>query len=550
MLAVLNRTETALTRLADGHKIWPMLAIAFVSLMLSLPGFFELPAVDRDESRFSQSTKQMVETGDFIDIREGEGTRYKKPIGIYWLQSVSAAIAGPDLAREIWVYRIPSVVSAIIASLLTYGVARVLMGPRVALLAGVMMATTLVLGAEARQAKTDAALLASITAAQLVLARLWTGGSDAVQRGWVWVFWAALAASVLIKGPIGVMVVTLTVVGLICARRGIAWLAPLRWKAGLLVFLLIVLPWYIAISLKAGSAFWDESLGRDMLGKVTQGQENHGAPPGTYVATMWLTFWPAALLLPFAFAFAWRERSSATVIFCLAWLLPTWIIFEIVATKLLHYTLPTYPALAVLAAAGWLTRGNVFPGKFLSAAMVLLLALGAALTAVPLVASFKFGGGVSLPWVIGLLIAALGACVAWRAIRGGYTMGAMTGLVLLSLGVQTTFWAHLSRLDYLWPAKHLATIEANTELCDGAIIVSAGFEEPSLRLQSQRLPIFTTPAQAANRAENAPCALVYVTDQANPAFTKALTTVKQPIAVVDGMNLGNSREVSILVYQF
>ena len=65
-------------------------AIVFLLLcgiVLFLPGFFNIPAIDRDEARFAQATKQMVESGDFVDIRFQDDVRYKKPVGIYWLQA-------------------------------------------------------------------------------------------------------------------------------------------------------------------------------------------------------------------------------------------------------------------------------------------------------------------------------------------------------------------------------------------------------------------------------------------------------------------------------
>ena len=58
------------------------------SLLAFVPGFFQIPPVDRDEARFAQATKQMVESGDYVDIRFQDESRYKKPVGIYWLQAV------------------------------------------------------------------------------------------------------------------------------------------------------------------------------------------------------------------------------------------------------------------------------------------------------------------------------------------------------------------------------------------------------------------------------------------------------------------------------
>src|ERR1700674_2947266 len=102
-------------------------AVAFLllcGLLLFLPGFFNIPPIDRDEARFAQATKQMVETGDFVDIRFQDEVRYKKPVGIYWLQSAvvrsAEALGVKDAASAIWLYRVPSLLGAIGAVLMTY----------------------------------------------------------------------------------------------------------------------------------------------------------------------------------------------------------------------------------------------------------------------------------------------------------------------------------------------------------------------------------------------------------------------------------------------
>src|SRR3974377_572078 len=62
-------------------------------LLLFLPGFFNIPPIDRDEARFAQATRQMVESGDFVDIRFQDEVRYKKPVGIYWMQAAAVKSA-------------------------------------------------------------------------------------------------------------------------------------------------------------------------------------------------------------------------------------------------------------------------------------------------------------------------------------------------------------------------------------------------------------------------------------------------------------------------
>src|SRR6201997_5495272 len=88
-----------------------------VALLGFLPGFFSIPPIDRDEARFAQATKQMVESGDYIDIRFQDEVRYKKPVGIYWMQAAvvksASSLGFPGALTTIWLYRIPSLVGAI-----------------------------------------------------------------------------------------------------------------------------------------------------------------------------------------------------------------------------------------------------------------------------------------------------------------------------------------------------------------------------------------------------------------------------------------------------
>ncbi|MCE3256742.1 MAG: glycosyl transferase, family 39 [Nitrobacter vulgaris] len=87
-----------------------VLFLAIVGLLFFLPGFFNIPPIDRDEARFAQATKQMVETGDFVDIRFQDEVRYKKPVGIYWLQAAAVETASslglPRAQIRIWLYRV------------------------------------------------------------------------------------------------------------------------------------------------------------------------------------------------------------------------------------------------------------------------------------------------------------------------------------------------------------------------------------------------------------------------------------------------------------
>ncbi|MBN9000435.1 MAG: glycosyl transferase, partial [Rhizobiales bacterium] len=88
----LGRLAVVVGRLVDriaGSRTASLAVIVLVALACFLPGFATLPPVDRDEPRFAQATHQMVDTGNYLDIRFQDDVRYKKPIGIYWLQSAA-----------------------------------------------------------------------------------------------------------------------------------------------------------------------------------------------------------------------------------------------------------------------------------------------------------------------------------------------------------------------------------------------------------------------------------------------------------------------------
>ena len=322
--------------------------LVIASLLAFLPGFFQIPPMDRDEARFTQATKQMVETGDYVDIRFQDEVRYKKPVGIYWMQAAAVkagtALGVPEAMNAIALYRIPSLIGAIAAVLLTYWTALAFVSRRAAVLAGLMMTTSIMLGAEARIAKTDAVLLATVVAGYGALGRIYLGihKPGAGRESWTLpaIFWTAMAAGILIKGPLIILFIGLTILTLVVADRSGRWLLGLRPIPGFIWMCLLILPWFVAILGKAGEQFIAGSVGEDMISKIFSGQESHGAPPGYYFLLFWVTFWPGAALAAMAAQTVWASRQEKGARFLLAWIIPGWVVFELVMTKLPHYVLP------------------------------------------------------------------------------------------------------------------------------------------------------------------------------------------------------------------
>ena len=525
---MIGRIDSFILRLPG---LW--LALVLTALV-AMPGFFTLPPVDRDEARFAQATAQMLASGDFVDIRLGEEVRYKKPVGIYWLQAITAGVTGAG--TEIWAYRLVSLAGALVAVGFTHATARLVMPAAPALVAAVMLGVCLLLGGEARLAKTDAALLAAIMAGQYVLARLWLPAGRRQRAelpfGWAMGFWLSLAASILIKGPIGPMVAAFTVLGLCALRRDAAVLRALRPLPGVVLMLALVLPWLVAITIRSEGTFWQASVGADMLAKIGTGQENHGAPPGTYLALVWATFWPGSLLLAAGIPALWRLRSEPLVQFALVWAVPVWIVFELTATKLVHYVLPAYPALALVAALALTARPRVGIAGLLGLVPFVVpggLALAAADRGFGIPATVWIGMA-GLVWTVPLILWAYA-----RRRLGVLTVALAMGGLALALGV----FASLARLAPLWPAVPLAQVAADHPGCG---VLVAGYAEPSVIFLTQNRVRFVDVAGALAGFDAAGCQVI-----ALPA-AEATAIDADPVAEIEGINIGNGRPLSLRVY--
>jgi 4-amino-4-deoxy-L-arabinose transferase-like glycosyltransferase len=550
----------ALVDYATGSHWRAVGVLLIVSLLCFLPGFFSIPPVDRDEARFAQATKQMVESGDYVDIRFQHEVRYKKPVGIYWLQAAivrgAEALGVEDARTRIWLYRIPSLVGAIGAVLATYWAALAFLSRRGAVLAALMMASCVLLALERLLAKTDAMLLFTIVAAMGALARVYLPAArDALDDAARWklaaVFWTAMAAGVLLKGPVNLMVVGLAVLTLVVTDRSARWLLALKPLAGIAWFAVLVLPWFVAILWKAGDEFFAASVGQDLFGKLAQGQESHGAPPGYYLLLFWLTFWPGAALAALATPAVYASRREPEIKFLLAWLVPSWIVFELVVTKLPHYVLPLYPAIAILI-AGVVMSGRLSRARWLQPGVI-------AWFLVPLLAGF---GGLAALILIGRQFGLLvwpvigAACVmgflAWRFYRSdgaeisllrAIAAGILIGIAMFGLIVPS--------MTQLFPSVTLARILRDSG-CREPVAAAVGYQEPSLVFLAGTPTELTDAAGAAEFLRGGDCRFAFIESRQERNFSQRAEAIGLRYDAgprVSAINVGTGKPITIAVYR-
>jgi 4-amino-4-deoxy-L-arabinose transferase-like glycosyltransferase len=534
--------------------------LIFVSLVSFLPGFFHLPPIDRDESRFAQATKQMIESGDYIDIRFQDDVRYKKPVGIYWLQAgvvrTAEALGIPEARTTIALYRVPSLIGAVGAVLLTYWAALAFVTRRSAYLAALMVGTSVLLGVEARLAKTDAALLFCCVAAMGVMARAYLFDRQERARaiGWphIAMFWTALAGGILIKGPLILMVAGLAVLALIAMDRSARWLWRLRPIVGVIWMLVLVLPWFVAIMSRSGDAFLVESAGQDLFVKLFRSAEGHGAPPSYYFILFWLTFWPAAPLAAVAAPAVWRHRREAATRFLLAWLVPSWIVFELVITKLPHYVLPLYPAIAILIARE-IERRDLSTNPHLVRTAVMwpiLTALFCALGIGVLVHLRGQFGWLAWPFAAGAVIAGF---YAWRL----YDVdGADLSLVRAAIGAQLAgialFGVLIPLMRPMFPSPTLAEW-LKEDGCTDPVVVAAGYHEPSLVFLVGTQTRLLDGTRAAEALKGGGCRFALIESRHERAFGQRADLIGLRYSLrgrlENVINTNGGRGISIAIYR-
>ena len=567
----------------------PLAALAALTLLvlaLAIPGLRSMPVTDRDEARYAQASKQMVESGDYVQIRFLDEARNKKPAGLYWLHAASVRLTG--IKDEIWPYRLVSVAGALLAVLLVYLLARRIQ-PDAPLLPAVALAACPLLVCVSHAAVTDTVVLATVCAAQLCLARVYldarvqgsgfrvqgfgqTVGAPPRRRDGVLPaalgFWIALGIGILVKGPITPLIAGLTILALCLHDRSFRWLRSLRPAIGLPLLLLIVLPWLVAIQQATHGDFLRESLGHDFGAKLQGGQEAHGAPPGAYLLAANFLFWPLFPLAWRGIGRAWQaRRTDPASLFLLAWLVPSWLVFELVPTKLPHYVLPLYPVLAFLAVrsftgGGWKVAGgsresagqesgcqlkqgsqssplqfcypacdqnggrsSATPACIFRARLWSLTChladiawwVGAAAFLIGPVLAARLLGWKWMPAAFGCAaVAGVAAAAGWRLRkRPAAAVAVAAGFALLFF--VTLFVCILPRLDDLWLTRKVAGMVATQAQDRPVRVVSVGYAEPSMAFTFGTRTILTGGVERAVRElQQDPDAIALIQDAPAP----------------------------------
>lgn len=459
--------------------------LLILSVMLFLPGICKMSITDRDDGNYAQASKQMIETGNYLQINVQTRQRHLKPPGIYWLHTLSIHAFNNGNPYAAWPYRIPSVFGAFLAALMTFLFGRRLLGQRKALIAGILLLCCFFITLQAHMISTDTMLMACITIMQCTLWLLYAreeGGNLLAL-----LFWVAMAAGILVKG-LAPLFAVLTIITLSIIDKDRLWLKRLKFSWGIPLVLLLTCAWLIPVSLSSHSNFLMDMIRKDIYHKLVGGEQGHGMPPGYFFVTFFAALWPSSLLLFHGIYKGFNERKDHVYRFLLAWIIPNWICFEIIPTKLPEYLMPIYPAICLLMASALIDFKDVQYTRKMKIiqhlASTAWFVCGILISGFFLFASFKLTHLWMPSAIFSFVAAILTNIIALAALHKKKVALLMS---TLTIGAILTFaplyeWT-LPGLWPLWMSKRVA--ETLTQLPTNMIndqqpLLAVGYVEPSL----------------------------------------------------------------------
>ena len=361
----------------------------FGCVLFHMAGTWSLPLIDRDEPRFAEASREMIERGDYVVPFFNNQFRFDKPPLAYWAQVASYKIFGEnDFAA-----RFPSAIAAALAAVLLLAWGSRLGKRSVGWWAAIIFTLSLQTFVHAKAAVADMWLVLFVTLAhwggyeliwgkqtsnaQPTFARLRRGKrstSNVQLWRWWWIFYLALAFGFLAKGPIG-WTPLLTVTATIILLREPQVAQRFKFGRGIVLMLAVVAVWGIPALTRTHGEFFVVGIGRHVIGRSFGAMEGHGANSlGVYLlllpfyfVTVFASFFPWSIKLPWLMRKLWWKQGAEVTPpargysgrdkidgYLLAGAGIIFIIFSLIKTKLPHYTLPAFPLLSLLLARRWI----------------------------------------------------------------------------------------------------------------------------------------------------------------------------------------------------
>jgi len=337
-----------------------------------------LPLIDPDEGRYAEIPREMLESLDFITPTLNYVKYFEKPPLLYWINAASLKLFGMNEFGA----RFPSALCGLLTVIATYIIARRLYGRRTALLASVILGTSIGFVLQSRIILTDMLLTFTLTGAlgAFIIAAQREGKRSQELPYFSLYFFSALAT--LAKGLIGIVFPAGIIFWYLLISKRWRLLKEMRILPGVLLFFALTAPWFVMVSLR-NPEFARFFFIHEHFERFTSSVHGRYQPIWFFVPVLFATMLPWSCYIPSAVARAWKNRhfeEGKGGMFLVIWIVVIFLFFSKSNSKLIPYILPIFPPLAILIA----NRFDAFidSGRELKFASILtsliLIALGAA----------------------------------------------------------------------------------------------------------------------------------------------------------------------------
>ena len=301
-----------------------------------------------DEPRFAQIGREMVRSGNWIVPRmNGQDVALLPPL-TYWLVAIPSRIAG-DVNE--FTARCLIATCGLLGVLAVFFLGKRLFGTTVGLLSALVLATSHQYLWQSRWLQSDMPLVVSVTAALTFFYHGLT--SERHKRLFYRFFCLCMGLGVLAKGPLAVVLPGLVILPYIVVTRSWRRLGEMCIPTGILVFLIVVVPWYVAVGFWGGREFLHEVVVKHNFGMFFD-TWSHKKPFYFYIPHIfWLTMPWALFILPAAWHVARREGRGQETAFVLCWLIVPFLFFSYSEAKQGKYLAPIFPAASIVVGKAW-----------------------------------------------------------------------------------------------------------------------------------------------------------------------------------------------------
>jgi 4-amino-4-deoxy-L-arabinose transferase-like glycosyltransferase len=464
--------------------------IAFV-VAVALLAIWLLPIAARDlmetdEGRYAEISREMVVSGDWVTPRLDGLKYFEKPPLQYWATALVFEVAG----QSTFTARFYTALCALLSVLAVWATARRLWGRQAGDYAGLATASMVWMLGGSQVPSLDMSLTLYLT---LILCGFLIAEDPATaapaRRWWMLGVWAAIAAAVLTKGLIGLLIPGATLVLYCLLRRDLSLLWRMEWLRGLPLMLLIAAPWFVLVAMR-NDGFLHFFFIREHVERFLTTEHHRAGPLYYFVPLLLGGSLPWMPLLPAAFRHAYQAAPPmrASLQLLLVWCVFVFAFFSLSGSKLPFYILPLFPAIGLLLGP-YLLQMPLRGLRALAIANALLWLVAA--IAAPLALGHRKGSddltrdvaAAFEPWALagGLIIASFAAAAAWQAMRERRT----AAIVLLSVG-------SLIGLQTMATGFHnFSVLRSTRELADRMLpLLKPGTEVFTLKAYDQTLPFY------------------------------------------------------------